>query len=92
MFFLQWLITSKRTSFLKKLPSSIAWLICIRGWSTTLPAPIFKWPTSLFPICPLGRPTASPLASNVVWGYLFHKEIIFLGLAAITALPFSSSR
>src|SRR6266480_3875747 len=30
------------------------------------PAPRFRWPTSLLPICPSGRPTASPDASSNV--------------------------
>src|SRR6266550_5016752 len=33
---------------------------------TTRPAPRFRWPTSLLPICPSGRPTASPDASSNV--------------------------
>ena len=31
---------------------------------TTLPAPMFRWPTSLFPIRPSGSPTASEDASS----------------------------
>ena len=33
-----------------------------------LPAPILVCPTSEFPICPLGNPTSSPLATNLECG------------------------
>ena len=35
----------------------------------TRPAPMFKCPTSLLPICPSGRPTSSPQVIKVLLGY-----------------------
>jgi hypothetical protein len=39
--------------------------ITTRPCGTTRPLPMLMWPTSLLPITPAGRPTASPLASSV---------------------------
>ena len=40
-----------------------------RSWSTRNPAPRLRWPTSLLPIWPAGRPTASPEAARRQSGY-----------------------
>src|SRR5262245_17655224 len=54
---------------------------------TTRPAPRFRWPTSLFPICPSGRPTARPDASSSVFGARSHSRC-HVGVApSSTALP-----
>ena len=54
--------------FAASAPSATA--VSMRGRSciTTRPAPRFMWPTSELPICPLGRPTESSLASMCAWG------------------------
>src|SRR2546427_181456 len=41
---------------------------------TTRPAPRFRCPTSLLPICPAGSPTASPDASSSVRGARSHRR------------------
>src|SRR3954469_3693371 len=43
------------------------------SWGTTRPAPRFRCPTSLLPICPSGNPTASPDASRSVRGARSHS-------------------
>src|SRR5690606_17331476 len=50
------------------------------------------WPTSLFPICPSGSPTANPDALSNVRGY--RDQILFqLGaLASVIAFPSRASR
>ena len=48
----------------KNEPSAMAALMRGRSWSTRNPAPRLRWPTSLLPIWPAGRPTASPDASS----------------------------
>lgn len=53
------------TSF--SFPFLILWLVRTESCYTTRPAPMFKWPTSLLPIRPLGRPTAREEASNSVY-------------------------
>src|SRR5437773_1125529 len=50
----------------KNAPDSIAWEMRTMSWGTTRPAPRFRCPTSLLPICPSGRPTARPDASSSV--------------------------
>src|ERR1051326_598940 len=52
----------------KKSPRWMLREMRTKSWGTTRPAPRFRWPTSLLPIWPSGRPTASPLASRRVWG------------------------
>src|SRR5713101_2028987 len=52
----------------KNSPDSIACVIRTMSCGTTRPAPRFKCPTSLLPICPSGRPTASPDALRSVRG------------------------
>ena len=44
------------------------------SWGTTRPAPRFRWPTSLLPIWPSGRPTARPDASSSVRGARSHSR------------------
>ena len=56
------------TAFSRMEPSRHAILIRESSWCTMRPAPIFKWPTSEFPIWPAGRPTASPDASSLHMG------------------------
>jgi len=41
---------------------------------TTRPAPIFRWPTSLLPICPSGRPTKGPSVRMRVCGNSAHSR------------------
>ena len=50
---------ASRAGRVKNEPSAIAASIRGRSWSTGLPAPMFRWPTSELPICPGGSPTAS---------------------------------
>src|SRR5213083_3336567 len=50
----------------KNSPDSIACEMRTMSCGTTRPAPRFRWPTSLLPICPSGSPTASPDASSNV--------------------------
>src|SRR5439155_4941049 len=50
----------------KNSPDSMDCEIRTMSCGTTRPAPRFRWPTSLLPICPSGRPTASPDASSNV--------------------------
>ena len=51
-----------------------ALFIFTKSWSTILPAPIFKCPTSELPICPLGKPTLLPSVNNSELGYFVYKE------------------
>ena len=51
---------------LLKLPSLIAFSILISSCGSLLPAPMVRWPTSLLPISPFGRPTVVPLADMSV--------------------------
>ena len=57
-----------KRSFLANEPSAIAWSMRGSSCITTRPAPRFMCPTSELPICPLGRPTNSSLASSSAWG------------------------
>src|SRR6266480_5762558 len=50
----------------KNSPDSMAWEMRTMSCGTTRPAPRFRCPTSLLPICPSGRPTARPDASSSV--------------------------
>src|SRR3989441_4403554 len=52
----------------KKAPESIACEMRTMSCGTTRPAPRFRCPTSLLPICPSGSPTASPDALSSVRG------------------------
>ena len=59
----------------------------VRGCNVTLPLPIVMWPTSELPICPFGRPTYSPDASNSVWGYTASNLSMTGVFAAFIAFP-----
>ena len=52
------------SGFFRIEPSAQARFIFTRSWYTMRPAPILRWPTSEFPICPSGRPTSSPQAMS----------------------------
>src|SRR5881409_4287486 len=52
----------------KNSPDSMACEMRTMSCGTTRPAPRFRCPTSLLPICPSGRPTASPDALSNVRG------------------------
>src|SRR5881275_96338 len=54
---------------------------------TTRPAPRFRWPTSLLPICPSGRPTASPDALSNVRGAFDQRRCQVGVRPSSTALP-----
>ena len=54
--------------FTKNEPSSIARSIWPKSIATTRPAPIFVWPTSELPICPVGKPTSGPWVISVACG------------------------
>ena len=56
------------TGFAASEPSAQARLMRVSSWNTTRPAPMLRCPTSELPICPSGRPTASPDASRRVHG------------------------
>src|SRR6266480_3201554 len=59
--------TSSTSSGIRKnSPDPMDCEIRTMSCGTTRPAPRFRWPTSLLPICPSGRPTASPDASSNV--------------------------
>src|SRR6185503_20235728 len=53
---------------------------------------MFRWPTSEFPICPRGRPTASSEASIVVCAQERHRRSQFGLTARLIALSGASSR
>src|SRR3989441_9505400 len=55
-----------RAGIRKNSPRSIDCDIRTMSCGTTRPAPRFRCPTSLFPICPSGNPTARPEASSSV--------------------------
>ncbi len=59
---------------------------------TIRPAPIFRWPTSLLPICPSGSPTNGPLVWIRVLGYS-RSNRSYVGLrASAMALALVSAR
>jgi hypothetical protein len=57
---------SRNAGFWKNDPSAMAVEMRTMSCITTRPAPRFRWPTSLFPICPSGTPTRTPDASSSV--------------------------
>ncbi len=67
----------------------MAVLIRTKSWATILPAPMFMWPTSEFPMVPSGSPTASPQHLRVVFGHSSMSLSRNGVLAAATALPSS---
>src|SRR2546426_104957 len=58
--------SSTSAGILKNSPRSIDCEMRTMSCGTTRPAPRFRCPTSLLPICPSGRPTARPDASSNV--------------------------
>jgi hypothetical protein len=56
------------TSFAPSLPSATSTSMRLMSVSAMRPAPKFRWPTSLLPICPTGNPTSGPLVPIVVCG------------------------
>src|SRR5213592_822863 len=71
----------------KKSPDSIACEMHTMSCGTTRPAPRLRWPTSLFPICPSGSPTASPDASSSVRGAFAQRRCQVGVSPSSTALP-----
>src|SRR6267378_7215018 len=71
----------------KNSPDSIACVIRTMSCGTTRPAPRFKCPTSLLPICPSGRPTASPDALRSVRGARLQRRCQVGVRPSSTALP-----
>ncbi len=57
-----------RVSFSANSPLAIAASMTVTPCGTTRPLPRFVCPTSLLPMMPFGRPTASPDASRMVCG------------------------
>ena len=77
----------KRAGFSKNVPSWISLVILVSSWYTIRPAPMFRCPTSEFPICPSGSPTAMPLAFPSTKGHSAISLSITGVLASATALP-----
>src|SRR5947209_8796796 len=71
----------------KKAPESIACEMRTMSCGTTRPAPRFRCPTSLLPICPSGRPTASPDALSSVRGAFAQRRCQVGVRPSSTALP-----
>src|SRR5437879_2385543 len=71
----------------KNSPESIDCDIRTMSCGTTRPAPRFRWPTSLLPICPSGRPTASPDALSNVRGAFAQRRCQVGVRPSSTALP-----
>src|SRR3989442_1624119 len=71
----------------KKAPESIACEMRTMSCGTTRPAPRFRCPTSLLPICPSGSPTASPDALSSVRGAFAHSRCHGGARATSIALP-----
>src|SRR3989339_1518514 len=70
----------------------MASLIRTKSWNTFLPAPIFMWPTSEFPMVPSGRPTSFPEQASLQLGKSLIKESRKGVWARATAFPWVSSR
>src|SRR5437899_4697208 len=71
----------------KNSPDSMACEIRTMSCGTTRPAPRFRCPTSLLPICPSGRPTASPDAASNVRGAFAQRRCQTGVSPSSTALP-----
>src|SRR2546425_6022230 len=71
----------------KNSPESMACEIRTMSCGTTRPAPRFRCPTSLLPICPSGRPTASPDALSNVRGAFAQRRCHTGVRPSSTALP-----
>src|SRR5882672_10925867 len=76
----------------KNSPEAIDCEMRTMSWATTRPAPRFRWPTSLLPICPSGRPTGSPEASSSVRGARSHSRCHVGVRPSSMALPSRSAR
>ena len=50
-------IASSNSGWRKNSPLAMSWSTRVMSICTMRPAPIFRWPTSLLPICPSGSPT-----------------------------------
>ena len=86
---------------LASVPSRTAASIRARSCGTIAPAPRLRCPTSELPICPSGRPTASPFAVSVVCGCSAHSpsntgvsasETAFPGPSGASPQPSSTTR
>src|SRR6267143_668780 len=71
----------------KNSPDSMACEIRTMSCGTTRPAPRFRCPTSLLPICPSGRPTASPDALSNVRGAFAQRRCQVGVRPSSTAFP-----
>src|SRR6059036_2326758 len=71
----------------KNSPDSMACEIRTMSCGTTRPAPRFRCPTSLLPICPWGRPTARPDALSSVRGAFAQRRCQVGVSPSSTALP-----
>src|SRR3989454_9569980 len=71
----------------KNSPDSMACEIRTMSCGTTRPTPRFRCPTSLLPICPSGRPTASPDAVSSVRGAFAQRRCQVGVRPSSTALP-----
>src|SRR5438094_900790 len=71
----------------KNSPDSMACEMRTMSCGTTRPAPRFRCPTSLLPICPSGRPTASPDALSNVRGAFDQRRCQVGVRPSSTALP-----
>src|SRR2546425_104846 len=76
-----------RAGIRKNSPRSIDCDIRTMSCGTTRPAPRFRCPTSLFPICPSGSPTARPDASSRVRAGRCHSLCHTGVLPSSIALP-----
>src|SRR5881296_4472881 len=79
--------SSTRGGNRKNSPDSMACEMRTMSCGTTRPAPRFRCPTSLLPICPSGRPTASPDASSNVRGAFAQRRCQVGVRPSSTALP-----
>src|SRR6184192_3276334 len=79
--------SSTRGGNRKNSPDSMACEMRTMSCGTTRPAPRFKCPTSLLPICPSGRPTASPDALSNVRGAFDQRRCQVGVRPSSTALP-----
>src|SRR5256886_10301601 len=71
----------------KNSPDSLAWRLRAMPCGRTRPAPRFRCPPSLLPICPSGRPTASPDAASNVRGAFAQRRCQMGVRPSSTALP-----
>src|SRR5438094_62739 len=79
--------SSTRGGNRKNSPDSMACEMRTMSCGTTRPAPRFRCPTSLLPICPSGSPTASPDALSNVRGAFDQRRCQVGVRPSSTALP-----